>query len=122
MLFSAKRNVQKLLSSGDGNKSTLDILHGIKFASIIFVVFGHRVGIFLGLSALNYQEVEKLFQSANNMFFVHSDLVVDTFFFVSGLLLCYMMIEKMRKKDMNPFLAILIRISRLALLVVSRFY
>lgn len=113
MNFSAKRNMKSIFESGRSEKrKPLDVLHGIKFASIIFVVLGHRVGIFLGLSAVNYQEVEELLRSEHNMFFVHSDLVVDTFFFISGLLVCYIFLPVFTKRFVNPFYAILGRLSR----------
>ena len=113
MFFSAKQNAMTVIKSeASDEQKSLQVLHGLKFFSIVSVLFGHRIGIFLGLSATNYHEVEELLRTDNNMFFVHSDLVVDTFFFISGLLVCYFLTEFFSKGLINPLYPVLFRISR----------
>lgn len=112
MTFSVRRNLVKLVGSPEDSENHLDVLHGIKAVSIASIVLGHRVGISLSISASNFQEIEEHLRTGRALFFVHSDLVVDTFFFVSGLLACFFLLKVLAVRKVNPLLAIFVRVMR----------
>ncbi|KAL0271280.1 UNVERIFIED_CONTAM: hypothetical protein PYX00_008420 [Menopon gallinae] len=114
MTFSIRRNFVKLVGSSEETENHLDVLHGIKAISIISIVLGHRIGISLSVSASNFQEIEEHLRTGRALFFVHTDLVVDTFFFVSGLLACFFLLKVFAVRIVNPLFAILVRVMRLA--------
>lgn len=119
MFFSAKENFSHLVPLEVKETGPMDVFHGIKFLSILVVIFGHRVGIGLSFSAANYEDVETTLLRDHKMFFTQSDLVVDTFFFISGLLACYVMMGIFTKQFINPILAIFVRIYRQLIYLVA---
>lgn len=60
----------------------------------------------------------------NNLFLPHGDLLVDTFFYIGGLLSCYLLLDLLKKRTVNPFMILFGRYIRIAplYLVVVWFY
>lgn len=57
-------------------------------------------------------QVETLRRTPQNMFMTQLDLVVDTFFFISGVLATYFLCRMVSKNSVNPFQALLVRLAR----------
>jgi peptidoglycan/LPS O-acetylase OafA/YrhL len=99
--FSLRKNTQSLLAKPRGN--VLDCLDGIRTLSIFWVVFGHTFifetedlafSNYTDLLGINHQGwlASLPAQSLTGGYFA-----VDTFFFLSGFLACYIMLKKFYK-------------------------
>ena len=99
--FSLSKNAQSLLAKPRGN--VLDCLDGIRTLSIFWVVFGHTFifetedlafSNYIDLLGINHQGwlASLPAQSLTGAYFA-----VDTFFFLSGFLACYIMLKKFYK-------------------------
>lgn len=100
--------------TNDTQLHQLKILYSLKFLSVLFIVFDHRGAITFSSPIANFQKYEELTRTPENLFTLHGDLVVDSFFFISGLLSCYLLLELYKKKFVNPLLIIFGRWIRLA--------
>ncbi|XP_068082891.1 nose resistant to fluoxetine protein 6-like [Anabrus simplex] len=102
VVFSAYTNLKKLMSTSETSGKNLGCLHGIRFFSIAYVVLGHTY-ICYGLIPLhNNIEVNEFLKSLNSTWVMTGVFSVDTFFLLSGLLLCYGFFNTMtEKKSIN---------------------
>ncbi|KAH8360230.1 hypothetical protein KR093_011437 [Drosophila rubida] len=97
--FSARVNSRALfrLVEPKSNPNVIDCLHGLRCMSLIWVIFGHQY--LLGLSSPKTNYVNLL--SWSRTFFAnvitHGFFSVDTFFFVSGLLLVMIALRSLEK-------------------------
>lgn len=113
MSFSAKRNILNMFSVDEETQtSELQMLYGLKCFTIVFITYDHRVVTFYGASMFNRQKVEESLRDVHKFFLPHGDLLVDTFFFVGGLLCCYLLLDAMKRKFSYPLLIILARYVR----------
>ncbi|XP_017110764.1 nose resistant to fluoxetine protein 6 [Drosophila elegans] len=87
--FSARANSRALFKIVDtrSNPHVIDCLHGIRCLSFIWVVFAHDYLTFARSPSINMADVLTWIDSFFSMFVVHGIYAVDTFFFLSGLLL-----------------------------------
>ncbi|XP_068154689.1 nose resistant to fluoxetine protein 6-like [Drosophila tropicalis] len=86
--FSARANSRSLFRIVDNksNPNVIDCLHGIRCMSLVYVIFGHDY-IIAGVSPnINIVDAYKWFNSAFFMVVREGVFSVDTFFFLSGLL------------------------------------
>ncbi|XP_023940019.2 nose resistant to fluoxetine protein 6-like isoform X2 [Bicyclus anynana] len=81
--FDLKTNANKLLNRTDQGT---DVMYGIKFLSMCIVVSGHQYGITNGGPVSNGVKVDEDALSVAGLFILHEDIVVDTFFLLSGFL------------------------------------
>ncbi|XP_068082890.1 nose resistant to fluoxetine protein 6-like [Anabrus simplex] len=102
IVFSAYTNLKKLMNTSETSGKDLRCLHGIRFFSIAYVVLGHTY-IFHGMIPLhNNTEVHEFLKSLNSTWVLTGVFSVDTFFLLSGLLLCYGFFNAMtEKKSIN---------------------
>lgn len=116
MCFSAKRNVKEFLqlfSADDpGQAPELQFLYGLKFATICFITYDHRVVIFWSSAIFNAQKIEQSLRKVHKFFLPHGDLLVDTFFFIGGVLCSYLLFDTFKKRMPNPFVVIFARFLR----------
>ncbi|XP_066275301.1 nose resistant to fluoxetine protein 6-like [Branchiostoma lanceolatum] len=97
MCFSLYTNVGKLLSTRQAPGS-IKCLHGIRFISMTWVILGHTYLYAGKRSAIDntLQSIEIsqtfTFQAINN-----GTVSVDSFFFLSGLLMSYLLIQQIEK-------------------------
>nr|XP_039272371.1 nose resistant to fluoxetine protein 6-like [Styela clava] len=96
--FSIIKNTKALLdtSQKDGN---INVLHGIRFLSMTWVILGHTFlfspsYIDNPVDYAQYYITKGSFQAVGNAFFS-----VDSFFFLSGLLATYLGMREMRKRN-----------------------
>ncbi|XP_071452933.1 nose resistant to fluoxetine protein 6-like [Hetaerina americana] len=122
--FSASANIEKLLTykeSSDG----LECIHGLKMMSLCLIIMGHRLMFNLGSPLTNPEFIESFYRKVTAMILLNGPIVVDTFFAISGFLVCYLMIQEYeKKKRINIFMLYVHRYVRLTpvYMVVLAFY
>ncbi|KAH8387903.1 hypothetical protein KR093_010286, partial [Drosophila rubida] len=87
-IFSARVNSRQLFHIVDSktNPNVIDCLHGMRCMSLVWVVYGHDcLMIALGPN-INKVDFLPWYKSPFSMFIMHALFSVDTFFFLSGLL------------------------------------
>ncbi|EDV44675.1 uncharacterized protein Dana_GF20203 [Drosophila ananassae] len=99
--FSARANCRFLFQIVEtrSNPNVIDCLHGIRCLSFIWVVFGHDYLVYLYSPNLNYVDLHWWRRSAYSMLLQHAAYSVDTFFFLSGLLLVIIALRTMEKTN-----------------------
>ncbi|XP_072044138.1 O-acyltransferase like protein-like [Amphiura filiformis] len=99
LCFAFNRNISKLLDTTVGQSQSIGCLHGIRVISITWVALGHTFG-FSVMSGIENPDLivntlpSFFFQAVGNAY-----SAVDTFFFMSGFLLCYLTFTRMTKSD-----------------------
>ncbi|XP_071445546.1 nose resistant to fluoxetine protein 6-like [Hetaerina americana] len=122
--FSARTNLRNLMKT-DISKGELKAIHGVRFYSMMLIIFGHRCMFSFGGPLHNPQFVEYIYTEAINMFLLNGPLIVDTFFLISGFLTCYLLILELdKKKKYNIFVLYLYRYIRLTpvYMIIVAFY
>ncbi|KAL0271279.1 UNVERIFIED_CONTAM: hypothetical protein PYX00_008419 [Menopon gallinae] len=115
MAFSLRRNVPTLLDRDEGGDSReTNLLYGVRFYNVCYVVTDHRVTIAMSTIVFNPQLVEWLFRTWQNMFLPAGDLFIDTFFFVGGLLAALNLLDMQKYRSFHPIRLIVHRFLRLA--------
>ncbi|XP_017066863.1 nose resistant to fluoxetine protein 6 [Drosophila eugracilis] len=97
--FSARANCRVLFRLVDtrSNPNVIDCLHGIRCISFIWVVYGHVYLVSAFGPNMNYVKVSRWLKSPYSMFIQHAAYSVDTFFFLSGLLLVVIALRAMER-------------------------
>ncbi|KAH8272269.1 hypothetical protein KR044_002584, partial [Drosophila immigrans] len=98
-IFSARVNSRGLFRIVDSktNPNVIDCLHGIRCLSLVWVVYGHDY-IMVALSPIiNLVDVLPWYRSPYSMFITHGLFSVDSFFFLSGLLVVMVALRSMEK-------------------------
>ncbi|XP_074655186.1 nose resistant to fluoxetine protein 6-like [Tubulanus polymorphus] len=95
LAFSAYDNLLKLVSlesSGD----TISCIHGIKFITMFWIILGHTFYyFFIFAPSENVGEFLSILKTWSFLIVYAGSLSVETFFFLSGLLLTYISMKKM---------------------------
>lgn len=94
--FSLRANGSKLLSTGGAQKESIQIFHGLKFFSMGWIILGH---------SYSFASTWLTYRNANDLNIVPTDILsqglangtftVDTFFFISGVLVVYVTLKAM---------------------------
>ncbi|CAH1987780.1 unnamed protein product [Acanthoscelides obtectus] len=88
--FSVLTNIQKVLQTSDGNREQIEVFHGMKTISMMWVIAGHGFIGFKNFPVSNYNYGIKWQTDHLYIFYITSaPLAVDTFFYMSGFLLAY---------------------------------
>ncbi|KAH8238143.1 hypothetical protein KR032_000127, partial [Drosophila birchii] len=95
--FSARANSRALFRLVDtkANPNVIDCLHGIRCLSFIWVVFCHDYLVFAMSPNINMAYVLTWIDSVFSLFVKHGIYAVDSFFFLSGLLLVVIALRSM---------------------------
>lgn len=114
MSFSLKRNASSFFKTHGDKKpdNPFMFLHGVKFVSMVLIVFVHKSAYGLFAVTYNREALENLLYSVHKNFLPQGDLTVDTFFFITGLIATYMMLEVLEKKRINFFVMFFARFIR----------
>ncbi|EDV92469.1 GH24037 [Drosophila grimshawi] len=130
-IFSARANSRSLFRIVDGksNPNVIECLHGIRCLSLIWVIYGHDYIYHVQSPNINLIDIIPWFRSSYSMLITHALFSVDTFFFLSGLLVVMVALRAMERSrgKLNVPLMYLHRYLRitpvlaLAILVYMRF-
>ncbi|XP_042231022.1 nose resistant to fluoxetine protein 6-like isoform X2 [Homarus americanus] len=86
LVFSVTHNLQKLfLLETHPSPHVISCLHGVRFLSITWVVMGHQY-LYSAQAAQNPLDIVQMSKAVGFQIIGNGDLSVDTFFFMSGLL------------------------------------
>ena len=104
LCFSITSNVQKLLTSRTqerlGKTDTLEILNAVRVMSIGWVVLGHTCINYIFIAATsNYDTLMDILTQPSYIVVYGAFYAVDTFFWLSGLLMAYLFIIEVNKKN-----------------------
>ncbi|XP_069691598.1 nose resistant to fluoxetine protein 6-like [Periplaneta americana] len=88
LLFSWKTNGKALFNTKDVNFS-LDAVHGMRFLSICAIVLGHTFALGSATPSTNVLQIMNEARQWKHLYFGNLTFAVDTFFVISGMLLCY---------------------------------
>ncbi|XP_039496877.1 nose resistant to fluoxetine protein 6-like isoform X2 [Drosophila santomea] len=115
--FSARANSRVLfrLVAPRSNPNVIDCIHGIRVLSFIWVVFGHVYLVYVFGPNMNFVKFNTWRKSPYSMLLQHAAYSVDTFFFLSGLLMVVIALRAMErtKGKLNVSLMYLHRYLRL---------
>lgn len=106
LAFSVYTNGKRLLAvSSKPNKEQVQIFHGFKFISTIWIIAYHSSATYLSAPVINRVEPQKWkTEYRYSQYVLNADMAVDTFIFMSGFLLAYMYIKP--KVPQKPWLQI----------------
>lgn len=100
LAFALNRNLAKLLNTNPGGDRGIECLNGIRVLSMSWVILGHafffpmEMGVAANLPSAYAWFQRFPFQAIGNAY-----LSVDSFFFLSGLLVTYITLKKMAKRN-----------------------
>ncbi|XP_014224477.1 nose resistant to fluoxetine protein 6-like [Trichogramma pretiosum] len=103
--FSLHTNGQKLLStkrSGD----TIPCLDGLRYLSICWIIYGHTFYLEVVGVKLAKNHVIKMHEDWSSLLILNGNIVTDTFFLLSGILLAYTLMAK-KGKDGTPTFSVI---------------
>lgn len=99
MAFSVTSNAEKLFHISNGKKkNNIDCLNGIRVLSMIWVMYGHSFTSNLMVPKINFIDYIKWTRTFFSLFTHNSFIAVDSFFFLSGLLLSWMGMKEIEKR------------------------
>ncbi|XP_044749441.1 nose resistant to fluoxetine protein 6-like isoform X2 [Coccinella septempunctata] len=93
--FSVLHNGKKLIEISRGNPQQIQCIHGLRFLSMLWVVAGHTFASSEVLPHFNEKDVEQWRSHLYAQYILAGPYAVDTFFFLSGLLLAYGYMKQM---------------------------
>ncbi|XP_018568699.1 O-acyltransferase like protein [Anoplophora glabripennis] len=94
LAFSVYSNGEKLFRVNK-NSTELTCLNGIRFLSITWVLIGHVYTMYLAAPVVNFIDILEWIVTLRSLTITNGTLSVDTFFFLSGLLVVYSFIKAM---------------------------
>ncbi|XP_046563521.1 nose resistant to fluoxetine protein 6-like [Haliotis rubra] len=96
LAFSITRNAEKILSSAsvEGN---LGCIHGIRVLSMAWVILGHSLSRATFNTAENLVDFLDRIKDFTMQAVINGPLSVDTFFLLSGCLVCYLFLKESKK-------------------------
>ena len=98
LAFSVWTNGRKLLDTSTSS-DTLGCLHGIRFLSMTWVLLGHQYVFGLTVPWTNAFYIFDVFKSLAFAAIDNASVSVDTFFFLSGLLVAYIFMRNMERSN-----------------------
>lgn len=98
LCFAVPYNLPKLLS-GNQSKESIPCIHGIRVISMLWVILGHTFIFASIMGGVNPMKLEEWVKRYGFMVVSNAYFCVDSFFVLSGLLVTYLTLSKMKKKD-----------------------
>lgn len=96
--FSVLHNAPKIFTVKQVNSpNVIHCLNGLRCFSMMWVVFGHGYMTFYDLPHINRNKYYTWLQTPYSMLVQNGSLCVDTFFFMSGLLMCWGAFREMER-------------------------
>ncbi|KAL5284197.1 hypothetical protein ACFFRR_006461 [Megaselia abdita] len=98
MAFSVPSNAEKLFHvSTNKAKNNIDCLNGIRVISMIWVIYGHAIMMNTSAPQINWFDLVRWTRTFFSMFTQNAYISVDSFFFMSGLLLAWIGMKEIEK-------------------------
>ncbi|KAK3924747.1 Nose resistant to fluoxetine protein 6 [Frankliniella fusca] len=104
--FSVRRNWRILVSGSDEQRDDIACLHAAKVICLFAVIFGHRGEALMASPLLNANDLEKVYSSPLDLFFMNGTSIVDMFFVAGGCLLSWTLIGLARQGKQSSLLAV----------------
>ncbi|XP_059480957.1 nose resistant to fluoxetine protein 6-like [Neocloeon triangulifer] len=101
LCFSVYRNLKRLVST-EADEHHLKCMHGIKLYSMACVMLGHRLMFSLGSPIHNPEFIEGYYERLDTMILLNGFIIVDTFFTISGFLVCFLLLTAYSKNVKVP--------------------
>ncbi|ESP02881.1 hypothetical protein LOTGIDRAFT_156833 [Lottia gigantea] len=95
MAFSIRANAKKILNASQP-KGSLTCLNGIRVISMSWIIIGHILTTF-NTTVENSTEALEFIETFSFQIMLNAPLAVDTFFILSGLLVCYLFVKEIDK-------------------------
>lgn len=100
--FSIYTNGKNLLKT-DRHHDSIECLDGLRYISICWIIYGHThytevVGV-----KMNLNEIPQMHINWANMFVLNGNIITDTFFLISGVLMAYTILIKSKKSSRDQF-------------------
>lgn len=95
--FDASHNLNRLMAPIPGD---FNILNGIRFFSMCWVISGHAVLMYAGTLS-NQTAMARYLESFSFMFLRSAEYAVDSFFFLSAFLGCWGLLNSLRKRSLT---------------------
>ncbi|KRT80969.1 Acyltransferase, partial [Oryctes borbonicus] len=96
--FSVARNVSKVLQVKRKTEDDLGCVSGLKFLFMALIVPGHTLLFAISGPIMNSEFYEQARTQVQNAIFFNNPLLVDTFLFLGGFLLCRILIQELDKR------------------------
>ncbi|XP_066587940.1 nose resistant to fluoxetine protein 6-like [Prorops nasuta] len=93
--FSFYTNALRIISCTSKNNETIQILAGIRFLSMCWILLGHEYIIGMIGGYINFADVPDWLDSAKSLHITLAFYAVDTFFAISGFLVGYVVIKEL---------------------------
>ncbi|XP_018315300.1 LOW QUALITY PROTEIN: nose resistant to fluoxetine protein 6-like [Mycetomoellerius zeteki] len=116
LCFSVVTNT-KVIFNTKLHADTLPVIHGLKFLSMCWLILGHTT-IYM-VDHIDNKVWSWKFMT--NAIFINSPIPVETFFFLSGLLVTYFYIKDKMDKDRNQLFTYRAKINEFFVLVIKRY-
>ena len=91
-------NIQKLFTVRPGGDQRLNVLNGVRVLSICWVITGHSFGFTAMAPVANSMNLERVYTDVLFSIVPAGMYAVDSFFYLSGFLSCYLLTSKMYPK------------------------
>lgn len=91
-------NFQKLFTVRAGGEQRLNVLNGVRVLSICWVIAGHTFGFMAMTPILNSPTMQNIYSKTLFSVIPGGMYAVDSFFYLSGFLSCYLLTTKMYPK------------------------
>eukprot|EP00611_Tribonema_gayanum_P001510 TRINITY_DN1110_c1_g1_i2.p1 TRINITY_DN1110_c1_g1~~TRINITY_DN1110_c1_g1_i2.p1 ORF type:complete len:767 (-),score=284.50 TRINITY_DN1110_c1_g1_i2:1197-3497(-) len=98
--FSIPRNLRRLFHVGD--QTELSVFDGLKVISMLWIVLGHLMAVQASVGYVNpevFMPPNGMVSKPEGQLFFSARFAVDTFFFLSGFLVVYVMLRRFSKSD-----------------------
>ncbi|EFN90006.1 Nose resistant to fluoxetine protein 6 [Harpegnathos saltator] len=95
--FSLYTNGKHLFQS-DRHQNSIDCLDGLRFLSMCWIIYGHTYYMEVVGVKINLTQVPRMHYDWSNMLVLNANIVTDTFFLISGILLAY---TELSRKERN---------------------
>ncbi|XP_025083336.1 nose resistant to fluoxetine protein 6-like [Pomacea canaliculata] len=114
--FSMVTNMPKILS-GKKSANSIHCLHGIRFFSIMWIILGHTynygvINVTENPTTENLVDADKFFKRFTYQGVMAAGFGVDTFFLLSGFLVCYLTMKDLAKGKNNRFYWVMFYVHR----------
>ncbi|XP_050303954.1 nose resistant to fluoxetine protein 6-like [Anthonomus grandis grandis] len=112
-IFSIFSNGKKLIQTSKNiSGEQIQVFHGIKVISMMWILAGHAAGFFAFLPVTNQNEMDSFQTEKYARYITAAHLAVDTFFYISGFLLAY---QYFKTSSQKPILVQLISVPSMIL-------